>query len=142
MSEHSGGCHCGNIDLRLMLTKPPEEMDVRADQCSFCRKHDALSISDPAGRALIAVRDEVCLSRYRFGLKTADFLVCARCGVYVAAVCETPAGLRAVINIQALADRARFTVPPRPVDYDGEHAAARLARRATRWMPGEVASRA
>jgi hypothetical protein len=140
MSEHTGGCHCGNIELRVTLTKPPEEMEVRADQCSFCRKHDALSISDPAGLARIAVRDERLLSRYRFGLKTADFYVCARCGVYVAAVCETAAGLKAVVNIRALTDCVRFTAPPRPMSYEGEDVAGRLARRTARWMPVEVKS--
>jgi hypothetical protein len=140
MPEFLGGCHCGNIELRVTLTKPPEEIDVRADQCSFCRKHDALSISDPQGLARIVVKDERRLSRYRFGLRTADFFVCARCGVYVAAVCDTPAGLKTVVNIRALADFARFTATLRPVSYEGEDVAGRLARRAARWMPVEVKS--
>jgi hypothetical protein len=113
-------------------------VEVRADQCSFCRKHDALSISDPAGLARIAVKDERFLSRYRFGLRTADFFVCARCGVYVAAVCETPAGLMTVVNSRAFTECARFTATPRPVSYEGEDAAARIARRAARWMPAEL----
>jgi len=138
MQEFTGGCHCGNLRLELRLSKPPEEMDVRACQCSFCRKHDALSISDPVGRARITVEDKRLLSRYRFGLKIADFYVCARCGVYVAAVCETPAGSRCVVNVQALADRARFSAPPRAVDYEGETITQRLARRAARWMPAEL----
>jgi hypothetical protein len=29
------------------------------------------------------------LLRYRFGLKTADFLVCENCGIYMAAVIST-----------------------------------------------------
>lgn len=138
MAEHSGGCHCGNIALCVTLTMPPEEVDVRADQCTFCLAHGILSIGDPKGRAVVTVRDKGLLSRYRFGLKTADFYVCARCGVYVAAVCETPAGMKCVVNVRALADRARFTAAPRPVDYEGETAAQRLARRAERWMPFEM----
>jgi hypothetical protein len=138
MSEHVGGCHCGNIELRVTLTQPPEDTEVRADQCSFCRKHDALSISDPAGLVRLTVKDESLLSRYRFGLKTADFFVCARCGVYVAALCETPAGPKTVVNIRALADCELFTANPRAVSYDAEDIARRLARRAERWMPVEL----
>jgi hypothetical protein len=72
---------------------------------------------------------------YRFGLHTADFLVCANCGVYVAAVCQTARGDRATINVNALDDRAAFDPMPRPVDYEGEAKDARLARRAARWTP-------
>lgn len=117
---------------------PPEQMDVRADQCGFCLAHGALSISDPKGGAEIRVKDKSRVSLYRFGQKTADFYVCTRCGVYVAAVCETPAGLKCVVNVRALADRARFTMPPRPVDYEGENFERRIARRAERWMPVAV----
>ena len=78
------------------------------------------------------------MSRYRFGLRTADFLVCQRCGVYVGAVCETPSGLKAVVNVNTLKDRALFTQPIDPVDYDGETAQSRTARRAARWMPAKV----
>ncbi len=75
---------------------------------------------------------------YRFGSRTADYLLCRRCGVYVAAVCETAAGLRAVVNVNCLADRALFNQVPSTPDYDGETTEARLARRATNWMPAVV----
>ena len=41
---------------------------------------------DPRGRVSIRVREPEQLSRYRFALAMADFLVCRRCGVYLAAV--------------------------------------------------------
>jgi len=56
----------------------------------------------------------------------------------IAAVCETPAGLRAVVSTNALGDRAAFTQTPSPTDYEGETAEARLARRAARWMSAAV----
>ena len=71
----------------------------------------------------------------RFGSRTADYLVCRRCGVYVGAVCETGAGLRAVINTSSLADRAAFTQAASAPDYEGETMESRLARRAVNWMP-------
>src|SRR5262245_62774721 len=65
-------------------------------------------------------------------------LVCRRCGVYVGAVCETVTGLRAVVNVNCLADRAAFTQIPSARDYDDETTEARLSRRASTWMPATV----
>lgn len=75
---------------------------------------------------------------YRFGSRTADYLICRRCGVYVGAICETAAGLRAVVNVNCLMDRAHFTQEASAPDYDGETSEARLARRAANWMPALV----
>jgi hypothetical protein len=46
--------------------------------------------------------------------------------------------LRAVVNVNCLADRAHFAQVPSTPDYDGETSDARLARRATNWMPASV----
>src|SRR5439155_217050 len=56
---------------------------LRADTCSFCRRHGARTTSDPSGHVAITVHHPDQLLRYRFGLRTADFLVCTRCGIYV-----------------------------------------------------------
>lgn len=133
--EHDGGCHCGNVRIRLRLSKPPQECELRACGCSFCRAHGARTTADPAGALAIQIRDPAKLNRYRFGLNTADYLVCAACGVYVAAICETPAGRRATINVNCLDERAAFTREPLPVDYGGETRDARLKRRAEMWTP-------
>jgi len=37
--DHQGGCHCGNIHVRLRLSKPPADNPLRACTCSFCRSH-------------------------------------------------------------------------------------------------------
>jgi hypothetical protein len=94
--------------------------------------------SDPEGRVSIRVKEPAQLSRYRFGLAIADFLVCRRCGVYLAAVIhgESPNERRATINITTLAEANRFTRSPSSVvSYVGESAAARLARRKSNWTP-------
>ena len=83
----------------------------------------------------ISATDWELVEPYRFGSRTADYLVCRRCGVYVGAVCETPAGLRAVINTNALTDRAAFSQAASAPDYDGEATEDRLARRARNWTP-------
>jgi hypothetical protein len=133
--KHAGGCHCGNVRLTLTLSTPPENCELRACQCSFCRGHGARTVTDPKGLLSFEARDPPKLNRYRFGLRTADYLVCSVCGVYLAAVCETPSGTVATINVNCLDDRAAFTREPIPADYEGETREGRLKRRAEKWTP-------
>jgi len=133
--EHLGGCHCRNLHVRLRLSKAPQESPLRACSCSFCRAHNTRTVADPTGLFEVWADDWSLVEAYRFGSRTADYLVCRRCGVYVAAVCETAAGLRAVVNVNSLDDRAFFILVPSSPDYEGEATDARLARRAVNWMP-------
>ena len=134
----TGRCHCGNLELSLETSVRPEELSLRADTCSFCRKHGARTTSDPSGRVVITVRDPEQLLRYRFGLETADFLVCRRCGIYVAAVMNEGAGCWATVNVNTLDVVDRFAQPATPVTYEGESAAQRTARRRARWTPAVI----
>jgi hypothetical protein len=136
--EHLGGCHCGNIHVRLRLSKRPQDTPLRACACSFCRAHSTRTVADGAGLLELTAEDWNLIERYRFGSRTADYIVCRRCGVYIGAICETTAGLRAVVNINCLADRASFTQVPSASDYEGETTEARLSRRALSWMPATV----
>lgn len=138
LHKHAGGCHCGNIRVVVEITAPPAAATLRACGCSFCRAHGVRTVTDPAGAFKIWAQDWDDVTRYRFETATADFLICSRCGVYVGAVCETAAGPRGVANINALNDRALFTAAPQPMNYDGEDAPARLARRAQAWMPAVI----
>jgi hypothetical protein len=133
--EHQGGCHCGNLRVRLRLATAPAETPLRSCACAFCRAHQTRTVSDPQGLFEVSAEDWSLVEPYRFGTRTADYLLCRRCGVYVGAVCETSAGLRAVANVNALGDRAAFTRSPAAPDYEGETTEARLARRAQNWMP-------
>jgi hypothetical protein len=133
--EHDGGCHCGNLQVRVRLNRPPAENPVRSCACSFCRSHATITVSDPAGQADIRASDWSLVERHRFGSRTADYLLCRRCGVYIGAVCATAAGVRSVINTRCLTDRTAFTQRPIEPDYDAETTAVRLARRAANWMP-------
>jgi hypothetical protein len=135
---HTGGCHCGNITVRLHLSRAPEQMPLRSCACSFCRAHGTRTLSDRDGRAEIAAVDPSLLEHYRFGSRTADYILCRRCGVYIGAVCDTASGLRAVVNVNCLGDRAAFTQAPAAPDYDGETTDSRLARRAANWMPAAL----
>jgi hypothetical protein len=133
-----GSCHCGNIQARLRLSRRPQDSPLRACTCSFCRAHNTRTVADLAGLFELWADDWSLVEPYRFGLRSADYFVCRRCGVYVAAICETTAGTRAVVNVNSLADRAYFTSVPAASDYDGETAEARLSRRSTKWMPAIV----
>ena len=131
---YPGSCHCGNVTVRLESERTPAELGLRADNCSFCVRHHGRYTSDPAGELHLAVRDEALLSRYRFGTRTAEFLICRECGVFVAAYMpEPPVG---VVNVHALDARADFLACPLQVaDLDHESLEARLARRRARWTP-------
>ena len=54
-STFAGTCHCGAIRGTLAATKPAAELQVRACQCSFCTRHGAMTVSDPAGRATFEI---------------------------------------------------------------------------------------
>ncbi len=95
-------------------------------------------MTDPAGSLEIRIRDPDQVSRYRFGLRTADFLICRTCGVYVTAVCTVDGATYATLNCNVLDDRSAFTQPAARVDYDGEAAPERLARRRRAWTPASV----
>jgi hypothetical protein len=136
--DHLGGCHCGNIHVRLRLSKSPQDNPLRACACAFCRAHQTRTVADPDGLFELSADDSSLVEKYRFGSRTADYVVCRRCGVYVAAVCDTSAGTRAVVNTNCLVDRAAFSQVPSVTNYDGEATEERLARRAVRWMPAVV----
>jgi hypothetical protein len=131
---YSGSCHCGNLALRLASDRTPRELGVRADDCSFCARHHARFTSDPLGEVSIAIRDSNRVARYRFGTKTADFIVCRACGVFIAAMMAEPA--LAVVNVNALDARNEFLVGELVIaSFDGEAVEQRLARRKARWTP-------
>src|SRR6516225_3499065 len=105
--EHLGGCHCGNIHVRLRLSKQPEDTPLRACTCSFCRSHSPRIVADLEGLFVVWSDDLSLVENYRFGTRTCDFLICRRCGVFIAAVSKTTAGARAVVNVNCLSDRGR-----------------------------------
>ena len=131
---YPGSCHCRNIEIRLESDKTAPELGLRTDTCSFCNKHHALYTSDPHGALYIAVREADLVERYRFGTKTADFLLCQACGVFLAAY--MPEHALAVINVNALEARAAFLANELQVaNLDAETLEQRLARRKARWTP-------
>lgn len=133
-----GQCHCGALRVSLSTSLGPAALPVRTCGCSFCLKHRPRYTSDPSGSVTIFFTDEAQVRRYRFGLRLADFLICATCGVFVGAVEPGPAA-HGVINLEVLDRAAEFTSPSTQFTaYDSEDAAARKARRAKNWTPAVV----
>lgn len=135
---HEGSCHCGNLKVSLRLTQPPEEVRLRTCGCSFCRRHNTRTASDPNGAVDICADDWSLVQFYRFGTGTCEFMICRNCGVYIGAIGDSGSGKRAVINTTCLDDRALFTREPAPTNHDGETTENRLARRAANWTPATI----
>ena len=135
MKEYHGGCHCRALQITYRTAVEPEHWPLRDDGCSFCRKHGVVATSDPAGEVVLAFGGNGQPRRYRFGTRTADFLICGECGVFVAAVTETAAGPRAVINARALTGVTLDLQKVAVVSLEGESAEQRQARRSRNWTP-------
>jgi hypothetical protein len=133
--DYTGSCHCGAIGFTYRTGIEPEQWSIRACQCSFCRAHDALSTSDPAGQIAFTASRPDLLQKYRFGLKTADFLLCNECGVYIGAMIETAGGAFGIVNVHALLETPENLAATAPIVYDNEDVAGRVSRRENRWTP-------
>ena len=131
---YDGACHCGAIHMTLKSERSPGELGVRTCQCAFCRRHGAVNTSDPDGLSTIRA-DEANVLRYRFGLRTADFLICRSCGAYVAAVIGEKDEIYSTINIVGLHMTEFADVREAPMEYGAETPDERIARRYKKWTP-------
>jgi hypothetical protein len=94
-------------------------------------------VSDCDGHAIIRIAAGHTSLRYRFGLKTADFLICGRCGVYVAAVIDIEGQRYSVLNLNAFED-SHSELSGQPMSYEGESAEDRNDRRRRVWTPTQI----
>jgi hypothetical protein len=134
--EYLARCHCGALTARYRTAISPSAWSVRACQCSFCRSHGALSTSDPAGVLEFRSADPSRVQRYRFGGRTADFLICRECEVYVGVQMETDQGRFGFLNVLSLRPPlGDLPDEPQPMDYGAESAGGRRLRRESRWTP-------
>lgn len=132
--RYFGQCHCGRVKASFDTEKTPQELGVRTCQCDFCRRQGAVNISDPGGAITIdCAPDDI--ERYRFALKTADFLICRTCGTYVAAVMGEGERIVSTINVAGLRMTDFLAVEEAPADYGAETTQDRIARRFEKWTP-------
>lgn len=127
---YEGSCHCGAVSAEYETDAP---VILRQDGCGFCSSRGVKSASDPKGRLALITRRR--LLRYRFGHKTADFLICTICGTYVAAQMETAHGSVGVLNVVGLEIAQLKDEPATFASLDGETVNDRIKRRLLRWTP-------
>jgi len=129
-----GKCHCGNISFTLNWEPDPTEIPARACTCSVCVKHGGVWTSSTHGALKVAVTDTSLVSRYMFGTKTAEFHVCARCGVVPVVTSQIDGTLYAVVSVNAFENVNPSLLRSTPASFDGEGADSRLARRKRNWI--------
>jgi hypothetical protein len=129
-----GKCHCANISFSLTWEPDPAEIPARACTCSFCTKHGGVWTSNPSGALEVVVKDPSVVSKYAFGTRTAEFHICARCGVVPVVTSRIDDRLYAVVSVNAFEDVDASLLRRAPASFDGEGEGARLARRQRNWI--------
>ena len=130
-----GRCHCGNIAFSLVWEPDPAEIHTRACNCSFCSKHGGVWASNPSGLLKVVVEDASRVTKYAFGTRTAEFHVCARCGVVPVVTSRIEDRLYAVVSANAFEGVDPTLLRRAPASFDGEGEGPRLARRKRSWIP-------
>ena len=129
-----GKCHCGNISFTLTWEPDPAKIPARACTCSFCTKHGGVWTSNPGGALVVVVSDPSLVSRYTFGTRTAEFHVCARCGIVPVVTSRIDEHLYAVVSVNAFEDVDPSLLQRASASFDGEGTDSRLARRKRNWI--------
>ena len=130
-----GKCHCGNITYVLRWPGAGTNIPVRACSCTFCTKHGGVYTSHGDAELAAIVHDEGLVSRYRFGTETAEFYLCARCGVVPFVISTIEDNLYAVVNVNSFEGIDPSCFSRAVTDFDGETTESRLDRRKRNWIP-------
>jgi hypothetical protein len=129
-----GKCHCGNIAFSLTWEPDPAEIPARACGCSFCTKHGGVWTSNPGGALEVMVKHPSLVSKYTFGTRTAEFHICARCGIVPVVTSRIEERLYAVVSVNAFEGIEPSLLRRVPASFDGEGEETRLARRKRNWI--------
>jgi hypothetical protein len=130
----TGGCHCGNISFTLDWPGDAAEIPARSCGCSFCQKHGGVWTSRPDAALRVRIHDAGAVSRYVFGTGTAEFLVCASCGVTPLVTSRIEDRTYAVVNVNTFENVERARLRATPASFEGEEVGARLERRKRNWI--------
>jgi len=120
MHKLQGQCHCGDMSVELELPGELAGYRPRECDCDFCRRHGAAYVSDRDGAMRVRVKTKPRSAWYRQGSGTAEFLLCAQCGVLVGAFYRDGERLLGVANVRALNDDSAFgprvSISPKSLD--------------------------
>lgn len=111
MNRVTGSCHCGNLRFEASFSEATESLPPRACDCEFCRKHGASYLSDPKGSLNFSAKDRTLVMTYKQGSGTADFLVCAKCGVLAGVTYTTDGKTFGAINRATVDGDVAFADP-------------------------------
>ena len=129
-----GKCHCGNIAFSLSWEPDPVDIPARACTCSFCVKHGGVWTSHPSGALQIVVKDPALVSEYEFGTRTAQFHVCARCGIVPVVTSRIDDNVYAVVSVNSFEGVDPALLRHASANVEGEEKESRLARRKRNWI--------
>ena len=132
-----GGCHCGNLRFELDWEGESPDIAARTCDCSFCVKHGATWTSNPKARLAISILDDALHTKYLFGTATAEFHVCAKCGIPAVVTSRIGDRLYAVVNVNTFENVPASKISRAPASFQAEEVEGRLARRARNWI-GDV----
>lgn len=130
-----GGCHCGNVHYKLAWPSNAFPITLRECSCSYCQKHGATYTSHPKSSLTVNVDYPDKLTRYRFGHETADFMLCASCGILLFAICPLDGNDYTVINANNFENVSEKELIHSVTNFDQESIDVRLARRKQNWTP-------
>jgi len=137
MHEYIGACACGRLEVRLRTALTASQLQPRSDAptCGFCRAHDGVWISDPAGTLQLRTDDPTRVTS--FASNQVQFHFCPACDTLAYATFADVDRAVAVVRV-ALFDALRTAVPP-PIttNFDGETVEAARLRRLRNWTPVE-----
>ena len=129
-----GGCHCGNISVKFNTNISGSQLEPRACDCDFCRKHGASYISDCNGSLEAQIKDQNEIICYTQGSGTAQFIICQSCGVLAFVSYRCSKSIYAALNARILDDVYAFKksviVSPRKLSKD-----EKISRWREAWIP-------
>ena len=125
----NGRCHCGNISFKLSWEPEPKEIPARACDCSFCTKHGGVWTSYNTGTLKVTVVDPSFVSKYSFGTKTAQFHICAKCGIVPVVTSAIDGHTYAVVSVNAFEGVDQSLLKRASASFEAEDEKTRLSRR-------------
>ncbi len=131
-----GRCHCGNIQVRFSTRRSESELGPKTCSCRFCSAQAAVYIADAKGSCSIEIIDPEAVTYYRFGERTTDYLICTRCGIFIATLIRVAPKSWSALNLNT----TEYAALPAGEDsaWQDQTAAERVIFRQTRWTPTTI----